>query len=174
MFLQKPFLGPGLMLAAAAGSYLTTGRELREANQFSLRPMAEIAVLFFGVFATMMPALDFLARPAFREHLTVPHAYWSSGAMSAFLDSAPAYLAFFSAAKNGASGGFDAGIVAALSVATVLFGAVTYIGNAPNLMVKSIADQQKIRTPSFLGYLFKWAVPVMLPLLLMLWIVFFR
>ncbi|MGO8701414.1 MAG: sodium:proton antiporter [Limisphaerales bacterium] len=174
MFLQNPFLGEALMLAAAAGSYLTTGRELREADQFSLRPMVEIAVLFFGIFATMMPALDLLARPTFREHLSVPLVYWSSGAMSAFLDSAPAYLAFFSAAKSGAAGGFDAGIVAALSVATVLFGAVTYIGNAPNLMVKSIADHQKIRTPSFLGYLFKWAVPVMLPLLLILWMVFFR
>jgi Na+/H+ antiporter NhaD/arsenite permease-like protein len=174
MFLQKPFLGQGLMLAAAAGSYLTTGRQLHEANQFSLWPMVEIAVLFFGIFATMMPALDLLARPSFRDHLSIPLVYWASGTMSAFLDSAPAYLAFFSAAKNGATGGFDPGIVAALSVATVMFGAATYIGNAPNLMVKAIADHQKIPTPSFLGYLFKWTVPVMLPLVLMLWMVFFR
>ena len=71
--------------------------------------------------------------------------------MSAFLDSAPAYLAFFSVAKNSAPGGFDAGTVAALSVATVMFGAATYLGNAPNLMVKAIADEQKIPAPSFLG-----------------------
>jgi Na+/H+ antiporter NhaD/arsenite permease-like protein len=174
MFVRQPFLGQGIMLAAALASYWTTGRELHEANQFSLRPMIEIAVLFLAIFATMMPVLDLLARPSLREGLSLTLVYWSSGTMSAFLDSAPAYLAFFSVAKNSAPGGFDAGTVAALSVATVMFGAVTYLGNAPNLMVKALADHQKIPCPSFLGYLFKWAAPVMLPLLLMLWMVFFR
>ena len=65
-------------------------------------------------------------------------------------------------------------LISALSVGTVMFGAVTYIGNGPNLMVKSIADHQKIQSPSFLAYLFKWAVPVMLPLLILLWLIFFR
>jgi Na+/H+ antiporter NhaD/arsenite permease-like protein len=178
------FLGEGLMIAAAAASFLTTGREVHEANEFSFRPMTEIAVLFFGIFATMMPALDLLredARQLFGPNLAPSLVYWGSGTLSAFLDSAPAYLAFFSAmtgygvhGASAAARNFDGVIVAALSVATVLFGAVTYIGNGPNLMVKSIADHQKVPTPTFVAYLFKWAVPIMLPLLLMLWIVFFR
>ena len=65
-------------------------------------------------------------------------------------------------------------LISALSVGTVMFGAVTYIGNGPNLMVKSIADHQGVPSPSFLAYLFKWAVPVMLPLLILLWLIFFR
>jgi Na+/H+ antiporter NhaD/arsenite permease-like protein len=173
MFLRPQLPREGLMLAAALGSFFITGRKAHEANQFSLRPMIEIAVLFFGIFATMMPLLDLLRGNLF-PHFGASVAYWSSGTMSAFLDSAPAYLAFFSAMTGHAPPVFDARILTALSVATVLFGAVTYIGNAPNLMVKSIADRQKFPAPSFVGYLFKWAVPVMLPLLLMLWIVFFR
>jgi Na+/H+ antiporter NhaD/arsenite permease-like protein len=171
---RSPLLGQGLMLAAAAASFLTTGRQVHEANAFSLRPMIEIAVLFFGIFATMMPALDLLradARQLFGPHLSASAVYWGAGTLSAFLDSAPAYLAFFSALS---SYGDREGVLAALSVATVLFGAVTYIGNGPNLMVKVIADHQKAPAPSFVAYLFKWAAPVMLPLLMMLWIVFYR
>ena len=175
VFVQRPeFLREGLMLAAAAGSFLTTGEEVHEANQFHFGPMLEVAVLFFGIFATMMPALDLLradARQLFGPHLSASAVYWGAGTLSAFLDSAPAYLAFFSALS---SYGDREGVLAALSVATVLFGAVTYIGNGPNLMVKVIADHQKAPAPSFVAYLFKWAAPVMLPLLMMLWIVFYR
>jgi Na+/H+ antiporter NhaD/arsenite permease-like protein len=148
---------------------------VHEANDFSFRPIIEVAVLFFGIFATMMPALDRLRDIG--GNLTAGSVYWSAGTLSAFLDSAPAYLAFFGAVAGHAGNGSDAlpiQLISALSIGTVVFGAVTYIGNGPNLMVKSIADHQKIRSPSFLAYLFKWAVPVMLPLLIVLWLIFFR
>jgi Na+/H+ antiporter NhaD/arsenite permease-like protein len=130
-----------------------------------------VAVLFFGIFATLMPALDRLRDVG--GSLTPGRVYWSAGTLSAFLDSAPAYLAFFSAVAGHGTGALPAKLLAALSVGTVMFGAVTYIGNGPNLMVKSIADHQGIPSPSFLAYLFKWAVPVMLPLLVLLWLIFF-
>jgi Na+/H+ antiporter NhaD/arsenite permease-like protein len=174
-----PILGWALMLAAAAASYLTTARDVHAANRFSFGPIVEVAVLFFGIFATMMPMLDRLLNVG--GSLSPGQVYWAGGTLSGFLDSAPAYLAFFSAVlgRHPASATASllpaaAGKIVALSVGTVLFGALTYIGNGPNLMVKSIADHEKARSPAFLGYLFKWAVPIMLPLLIVLWLVFFR
>jgi Na+/H+ antiporter NhaD/arsenite permease-like protein len=170
-----PLLRGSIMAAAAAASCILTARRVHEANEFSFRPIIEVAVLFFGIFATMMPALDRLRGVG--GSLTPAKVYWSAGTLSAFLDSAPAYLAFFGAVGGHSGSGtheLPERMISALSVGTVMFGAVTYIGNAPNLMVKSIADHQKIPTPSFLGYLFKWAAPVMLPLLTLLWLIFFR
>jgi Na+/H+ antiporter NhaD/arsenite permease-like protein len=170
-----PLLREGIMVAAAAASYFLTARRIHEANDFSFRPIIEVAVLFFGIFATMMPALDRLRDVG--GNLTPARVYWSAGALSAFLDSAPAYLAFFGAVAGHAGNAthpLPTELISALSVGTVMFGAVTYIGNGPNLMVKSIADHRKIPSPSFLAYLFKWAVPVMLPLLILLWLIFFR
>jgi Na+/H+ antiporter NhaD/arsenite permease-like protein len=179
VFLPHPwFLREGLMLAAAAGSFLTTGKKVHVANQFSFEPMLEVAVLFFGIFATMMPALDWLYGNASSILGTNPSpslVYWSSGGLSSVLDNAPAYLAFFSALsgllqlENGLAQQF-----AALSIATVFFGAATYVGNGPNLMIKAIAGRQGIRLPTFPGYVFKWAVPILLPLLLIIWLVFVR
>ncbi len=168
-------LRAGIMLVAAAASCFLTGRKVHEANEFSFRPIVEVAVLFFGIFSTMMPALDRLREVG--GDFTPARVYWSAGALSAFLDSAPAYLAFFSALGGHRAAGIDAvpiSLVSALSISTVVFGAATYIGNGPNLMVKSIVDHQKIQSPSFVAYLFKWAVPVMLPLFLLLWLIFFR
>jgi Na+/H+ antiporter NhaD/arsenite permease-like protein len=170
-----PLLRESIMVIAAAASYSLTARRVHEANDFSFRPIIEVAVLFFGIFATMMPGLDRLRDVG--GNLTPGRVYWSAGMLSAFLDSAPAYLAFFGAVASHAGNGTNAlptQLISALSVGTVMFGAVTYIGNGPNLMVKSIADHQKIQSPSFLAYLFKWAVPVMLPLLILLWLIFFR
>lgn len=183
VFVSHPwFLREGLMLAAAAGSYLTTGKEIHEENQFNFEPILEVAVLFFGIFATMMPALDWLqvnAQSILGLHPSPALVYWSSGGLSSVLDSAPAYLAFASA-LSGVFGGMAslpqnaAGHLAALSLGTVFFGAITYIGNGPNLMVKAIAERQGIRLPTFPGYFFKWAVPILLPLLLILWVIFVR
>jgi Na+/H+ antiporter NhaD/arsenite permease-like protein len=174
-----PIFGQAVMVAAAAVSYLTTPSEIHSENRFSFQPIVEVAVLFFGIFATMMPMLDRLLNVGGK--LCPGQVYWAGGALSAFLDSAPAYLAFFSAvigphpasATASLLPGTGANIVA-LSVGTVMFGALTYIGNGPNLMVKSIADHEKARSPAFLGYLFKWAMPVMLPLLIILWLIYFR
>jgi Na+/H+ antiporter NhaD/arsenite permease-like protein len=183
VFVSHPwFLREGLMLAAAAGSFLTTGKKVHDANQFSFEPMIEVAVLFFGIFATMMPALDWLqvnAQSIVGSNPSPSLVYWSSGGLSSVLDSAPAYLAFASA-LSGAFGGMaslaqnGAVHLAALSLATVFFGAVTYVGNGPNLMVKAIAERQGIRLPTFPGYFFKWAVPILFPLLLILRVIFVR
>ncbi len=174
-----PILRQAVMAAAAVASYLTTDRGVHAANRFSFRPIVEVAVLFFGIFATMMPMVDRLMNVGGR--LSPGQVYWAGGTLSGFLDSAPAYLAFFSAILGRHPASATASLLAgagakivALSVGTVLFGALTYIGNGPNLMVKSIADHEKARSPAFLGYLFKWAVPIMLPLLIILWLVYFR
>jgi Na+/H+ antiporter NhaD/arsenite permease-like protein len=156
-----------LMLGAAAASFLATPKAIHEANHFSFRPIVEVAVLFFGIFATMMPLLDLLLNVGGK--LSPGQIYWAGGTLSGFLDSAPAYLAFFKALH----GTLGLNIVA-LSVGTVLFGALTYVGNGPNLMVKAIADHHKVRSPAFLEYLCKWAVPIMLPLLVIIWLSFFR
>jgi Na+/H+ antiporter NhaD/arsenite permease-like protein len=183
VFVSRPwFLREGLMLTAAAGSYLTTKKKIHEANQFNFGPIFEVVVLFFGIFATMMPALDWLqfnAQSILGAHPAPSLVYWSSGGLSSVLDSAPAYLAFASA-LSGLFGGMaslpqnGAAHLAALSLGTVFFGAVTYVGNGPNLMIKAIAERRGIRLPTFPGYFFKWAVPILLPLLLIVWAIFVR
>jgi Na+/H+ antiporter NhaD/arsenite permease-like protein len=192
VFMSRPlFVREGLMLAAAMGSFLTTRQNIHDANQFHFEPILEVAVLFFGIFATMMPAMDWLqsrSQSILGSHLSPSRIYWSSGVLSSVLDNAPAYLAFATALSGvfasvmrvSPSAGMTvllqtgSAYLAALSIATVYFGAITYIGNGPNLMVKAIAEQQGIRLPTFAGYFFKWAVPILLPLLIILWVVFVR
>ena len=197
---HPPGLREGLMVAAAIGSWFTTKKEVHESNDFNFHPIKEVAILFAGIFATMMPALDWLQTNA--AHLGQPTAtlfYWGSGTLSSVLDNAPTYLSFLSTAI----GAFVtpeaistklqcAGVTAdnaplaviladptyakalkAISIGSVFFGANTYIGNGPNFMVKAIADQQKAHTPTFLGYIFKFTLPFMLPMLLMVWLLFF-
>jgi Na+/H+ antiporter NhaD/arsenite permease-like protein len=188
---QPPFLRECLMLAAGAASWLTTRKEVHEANQFDFHPLLETAVLFLGIFATMMPALDWLqgkARAGLGTNPSPALFYWGSGALSSLLDNAPTYLGFFSAwlgsqglapgradqvARVLADGRAHAAL-AALSVASVFFGGCTYIGNAPNYMVKAIAERSGVALPGFAGYIFKWTIPVLLPLLLVIWLIFFR
>jgi Na+/H+ antiporter NhaD/arsenite permease-like protein len=192
VFISRPiFLREGLMFAAAVASYLTTGQLVHEANHFNFHPIREVAVLFLGIFATMMPALDWLqanAQAVLGADPSPALVYWTSGTLSSVLDNAPTYLSFLSAlfgtqgqalghpvemARILAQGRLNHSL-AALSVAAVFFGGCTYIGNAPNFMVKAIAEQHRLPLPGFLGYIFKWAIPVMLPLLIMVWLVFFR
>jgi len=188
---EPPFLREGLMLAAAGASWLTTRKAVHEANQFDFQPMIEVAVLFLGIFATMMPALDWLqsnARTALGANPSPALFYWGAGALSSLLDNAPAYLGFLSAWLGAQglppgqpdnlarilAGGHPYLALTALSVASVFFGGCTYIGNGPNFMVKAIAERQGVPLPGFLGYIIKWTMPVMLPLLIMIWLVFFR
>ncbi len=187
IFIDKPaFLREGLMLAAAAGSYYSTRKDIHAANHFNFHPIQEVAILFIGIFATMMPAMDWLQlNTGSLGHPTPGLYYWGSGALSGVLDNAPTYLGFLSAAAGPA---VDhpaklATLVAtpeftrlllAISVGSVFFGANTYIGNGPNFMVKAIADHQKVHTPGFLGYVFKFTLPFMLPMLLVIWWIFFR
>jgi Na+/H+ antiporter NhaD/arsenite permease-like protein len=153
-------------------------------NDFNFRPIQEVAVLFAGIFATMMPALDWLNQNA-GEWLGQNSApgvfFWGAGALSGVLDNAPAYLGFLNA-LFGAMGAKDVGELLnqhalnllAVSVGAVFFGAATYIGNGPNFMVKAVADQQKIRTPTFPGFVLRFTLPFLLPMLLAIWLIFFR
>jgi Na+/H+ antiporter NhaD/arsenite permease-like protein len=183
VFINKPpFLREALMLGAAVASYFTTQKHVHESNQFNLNPIKEVAILFVGIFATMMPALDWLAANAGRLGSPKPGIfYFGSGALSSVLDNAPTYLSFLSALL-GATGTqsvptllqlHPTGILA-VSTGAVFFGANTYIGNGPNFMVKAIADHQKVHTPSFVGYIAKFTVPFMLPMLVIIWLLFFH
>ena len=183
VFVNKPpFLREALMVGAALASYFTTQKHVHESNHFNLSPIKEVAILFVGIFATMMPALDWLAGNAGRLGPANPGVfYFGSGALSSVLDNAPTYLSFLSALL-GATGNqsvptllqlHPTGILA-VSTGAVFFGANTYIGNGPNFMVKAIADHQKVLTPTFVGYIARFTVPFMLPMLVIIWLLFFR
>jgi len=185
VFVARPiFLREALMLAAALGSYFTTPKTVHAANDFSFHPVREVAVLFAGIFATMMPALDWLhlnARSLLSDHPSPGIFFWGTGILSSMLDNAPTYLGFLNALfgmtgvkeipevlnQNPAS-------LLAISVGAVFFGAATYIGNGPNFMIKAIADRQKIRAPAFLEFICKFTLPFLLPALLAVWLLFFR
>ena len=185
VFIHRPvFLREGIMLAAAAGSYFTTVQSVHEANRFHFQPIQEVAILFIGIFATMIPALDWLdlnARSLLGAHPAAGFFYFGTGILSSGLDNAPTYLSFLSV-LFGTSGAKEIGELlggntlnlAAISIGAVFFGAATYIGNGPNFMVKAIADQRKIRVPTFLEFVFKYTVPFLLPPLVAVWLLFFR
>ncbi len=231
---DPPFLREGLMLLAAFGSYKTTRKEIHEKNDFNFLPIKEVAILFLGIFATMVPALDWLELNA--THIGIQSAgqfYWATGALSSVLDNAPTYLNFLTAAiglfvndeivrqvyhlvqTHGSDISQIAGpygqeirntfatlmkyhadlvaagavpmyavqvsylignhnlYVQAISISAVFFGACTYIGNGPNFMVKSIAEQAHVRCPSFFGYIVRYTIPVLLPVYALLWLLFF-
>lgn len=175
-----------IMLAASVGSFKTTPNAIHEANHFDFGPIKEVAWLFVGIFATMIPALDYLAVNAGDFGVDSPMKfYWFTGVLSAFLDNAPTYLTFLTTqmglseldinqaadvlgnlSANGAE-------VLAISLGAVFFGAFSYIGNGPNLMVKAIADHAKVKTPSFFGYIFCFSIPFLLPVLIVISILFF-
>jgi len=236
---NPPFLRELMMVGAAVGSYYTTKKQVHESNSFNFHPIKEVAILFVGIFATMMPALDWLAGNAKELLGTGPASgvfYWGAGSLSSVLDNAPTYLSFLSASFGSfvnhdvvaqvqahiAGGAVDFNnlvgpyadqvrqtldalqkyhgdhvlaksvstqeievcfllgnvtynkYILAISIGAVFFGANTYIGNGPNFMVKSIADHAKVHTPSFLEYVWKFTLPVMLPMLLVIWFIFFR
>jgi Na+/H+ antiporter NhaD/arsenite permease-like protein len=183
VFVERPlFLREFLMVAAAAGSYFTTKKPVHDANHFNFHPVKEVAILFAGIFATMIPALDWLAANASKFGSAAPAAfYFGSGTLSSVLDNAPTYLSFVSA-LSGFAGTRDmqmllahyARFMLAISVGSVFFGANTYIGNGPNFMVKAIADQQQVHTPDFVSYILRHTIPFMLPMLLIVWLIFFR
>jgi len=188
VFITHPvYLRESLMLAGTAASYFTTKKSVHEANQFDLHPLREVAILFAGIFVTMIPALDWLQTHAGRLGQPTPALfYWASGTVSSLLDSAPAYLSFLHAAlglfvpsetvdpaQMLANSPLNAYLLA-VSLGAVFFGANTYIGNGPNLMVKAIAERQDVRVPGFLGFIIKYSLPCMGPMLLLIWLLFLR
>jgi Na+/H+ antiporter NhaD/arsenite permease-like protein len=184
VFVEKPpFLREGLLLAAAAGSYFTTQKSVHAANEFNFHPAIEVAVLFAGIFATMIPALAWLdhhAASLLGQNPSPGIFYWSTGGLSAVLDNAPTYLGFLSALLGVTGTGEISELLAqktaqvlAISVGAVFFGAATYIGNGPNFMVKAIAEQNGVRMPSFVEFVVKFSLPFLLPVLVTVWLLFF-
>jgi Na+/H+ antiporter NhaD/arsenite permease-like protein len=158
----------GGLLAMAGLSWFATPRALRQENRFSWAPIVEVAVLFAGIFATMIPALALLNARGGELGLTEPwQFFWASGALSSFLDNAPTYLTFLALGQGLHMAdevvGVPHAILAAISVGAVFMGANTYIGNAPNFMVKAIAEASRVRMPSFFGYML-YSAGILLPL----------
>jgi len=156
------------MTAAAGVSVWKTPKPIREKNEFTWHPIEEVAILFAGIFATMIPALLILKARGGELGVTQPwHFFWVTGSLSSFLDNAPTYLTFLSLAQ-GLSGpadvvGVSAPILKGISAGAVFMGANSYIGNAPNFMVKSIVESAGVRMPSFLGYM-AYSAAVLLPI----------
>ena len=165
------WLKVAVQVGAALGSYLTTSRNVRfDDNEFHWAPIVEVAVLFAGIFLTMIPALEVLREHAHDLPLNVYTLFGFSGALSSVLDNAPTYLTFFEMATQlhvpGAAvvAGVPDIYLRAISLGAVTCGAITYIGNGPNFMVKAIADKRGIAMPSFGGYV-RWAVSYLVPVL---------
>ena len=175
-----------VMIAAALASWYATPRRIHEMNHFNLHPIKEVAWLFFGIFGTMIPALDYLQLHSDALGVETPVQFYAfTGVLSAVLDNAPTYLTFLAAAmgQKGLNLGDPADvasfaathtpILVAISLGAVFFGAATYIGNGPNFMVKAIAQHAKVETPSFFGYVLRFSLPVLLPVLILVGWLFF-
>ncbi len=175
-----------VMTGATLSSWFSTKRKIHESNEFNFHPIKEVAWLFAGIFITMVPALGYLERHATELGLhSETQFFWLTGGLSAALDNAPTYLAFLASAFG--LFGLDinhptdvatfvtthSNFLRAISLGAVFFGAMTYIGNGPNFMVKAIAEHAKVHTPGFLGFTLKFALPILLPIVVLLSILFF-
>jgi Na+/H+ antiporter NhaD/arsenite permease-like protein len=166
------------MLVFAALSWFSTSRQIHHANRFAVHPMLEVAAIFIGIFLTMVPALQVLrARGA---ELGVTHAweyFWATGLLSAVLDNAPTYLAFVALGQGqhltAEVVGMPHMILAAISAGACFMGAMTYIGNGPNFMVRSIAESRGIKMPGFGGYML-YSGAILIPVFLLVTLMFFR
>ena len=175
------FLREIILVMILLFSVATTREKIRKLNHFSWEPIAEVAIMFIGIFVTMTPALLYLNENATALGITKPwQFFYSSGALSSFLDNAPTAVAFHSVAKalpmaEGAEvvAGVDSTILTAIALGSVLFGAMTYIGNGPNFMVKAVAENDGVRMPSFFGYIFKFSLIILLPIYILMAVVFF-
>ena len=181
------------LLMISMVSFRTTPEKIHRDNLFSWGPVKEVAVLFAGIFITMIPAIAILragdegALSGMVDLAREPrHYFWLTGGLSSFLDNAPTYLTFFNTALGALEPGkpeseavkhlltTHAHYLEAISCGAVFMGANTYIGNAPNFMVKSIAEHAGISMPGFFGYILKFTIPVLMPLFLIVMFVFFR
>ena len=174
-----------VLLSLTLGSLYTTKRNVRYGmNKFSWAPIMEVAVLFLGIFTTMTPALAYLNANAASLGLDATwQFYYSTGLLSSFLDNTPTAVAFHSVATGLTpdqmavfGGDMMAGIpeilLKAICIGSVFFGAMTYIGNGPNFMVKAIAEENGIKMPSFFGYMLKFSLVVLLPVYILVQLIF--
>lgn len=165
-------------------SMYTTKKKTREDNHFSWGPIIEVAVVFLGIFTTMIPAMMYLNNNAAELGLTKPwQFFYCSGALSSFLDNAPTAVAFHSLAQGLPAevlstigtenvAGIPEILLQAISMGAVFFGAMTYIGNGPNFMVKSIAEESGVKMPSFFGYMIKFSLIILLPVYILMQLLF--
>ncbi len=182
----------GLLIVMGILSLVTTSKILREDNDFTWFPIVEVAYLFIGIFLTMVPCLLILKAGSKGELAFLisavkepVHYFWITGMLSAFLDNAPTYLTFF----NTAIGSFYSGMteaqavpllmtenavyLKAISTGAVFFGACSYIGNAPNFMVRSISEEAGTPMPSFFGYILKYSLVFLIPTFIVVTFIFF-
>jgi Na+/H+ antiporter NhaD/arsenite permease-like protein len=176
-----------IMILVMVVSYKTADVKILRDNEFDFEPIREVAFLFIGIFATMVPALQLISYESklYGQQLNAGVFFWATGTLSAFLDNAPTFLNFLSAAMGKFS--LDLANVAhvkdflfadtiylkAISTAAVFFGAMTYIGNGPNFMVKAISEKAGIEMPSFFAYLFRYGILILLPIYFLVWLAFF-
>jgi Na+/H+ antiporter NhaD/arsenite permease-like protein len=183
--------------AVSVVAYKTANRKALEGNEFNFEPIREVAFLFIGIFITMIPALELIEHYAATHatELSISRIYWMTGLLSGVLDNAPTYLNFLAGAlgKFGLNMGtagdvslFASGVespvigdlnsdiyLTAISIASVFFGAMTYLGNAPNFMIRNIAAQTEADVPDFFEYIYKYSAPLLLPFFILLWLLFF-
>jgi Na+/H+ antiporter NhaD/arsenite permease-like protein len=177
-----PVIREIVMIAAAGLSLNFTSVALREENAFTYHPIIEVAILFAGIFVTMVPPMKILEASGNSLGVDAPWKFfWASGCLSSFLDNAPTYLVFMSAAKGVAAAqhittGLVAGVphlfLEAISVGCVFMGANSYIGNGPNFMVKAICEENGVEMPSFFGYM-AWSVGILVPIFILVTLIFF-
>jgi len=179
-----------IQLSAAFLCFKFSNQKALKSNDFDFEPIKEVAFLFFGIFLTMMPALQLLEAfaGAQKGQITITDSlvYWASGIFSSVLDNAPSYLNVFAVILSDAGLSLNnmadvkqfmtserVHLLLSLSIGSVFFGAMTYIGNGPNFMVKSIAEQVGVKMPSFGKYIFKYSLPILMPVLVLIWLIFF-
>ncbi len=176
-----------IMFSVVFLSIKTADKKILKENDFNYEPIKEVAYLFVGIFATMIPALQLISYEAkvYSQQLNVGIFYWATGTLSGFLDNAPTFLNFFAAqmAKFGLDLGSKSDVMKlatenslylhAISVAAVFFGAMTYIGNGPNFMVKAISEKYGIKMPSFFEYMYKYSIPILIPVFVIIYFIFY-
>jgi len=179
-----------IMFSICFFAYRFSDREILDLNDFNFGPIREVAWLFIGIFLTMQPALELIRDFASTnsDSLNVTMFYWGTGALSGILDNAPTYVSFLSAAMG--KFGLDVNVISdvlafsrpevgapqflqAISIAAVFFGAMTYIGNGPNFMVKAIAEASGVDCPSFAGYFLRYSLPILVPIYFVVWVVMY-
>ncbi len=171
----------GIMIGLAILSLIFTPKNIREKNEFNFAPIIEVAVLFAGIFITMVPSLLILEARGAEFGVRLPwHFFWTTGGLSSFLDNTPTYVTFVSLAQGLAQTtglpkemiGIPIKYLEAISVGAVFMGANSYIGNGPNFMVKVICEHQKVKIPSFFGYML-WSCGILVPLFIIVTFIFF-
>jgi len=175
------FIREAVIICMAAFSLLLTTKRLRKLNNFSWAPIEEVAYLFFGIFITMIPCLLYLETNAKSFGISSAFQFfYATGALSGILDNTPTAVTFYSLAhglgiqSSVMVAGIPYDLLKAISLGAVFFGSITYIGNAPNFMVKAIAEDNNIKMPDFLSYIWKFSLIILLPIFILVQLIFIK